>query len=56
MATSRQNQQFIDTVIPDGLLEEAIAWIKSNMTPEDVFEPSELSDWALGNEFIRDED
>lgn len=56
MTTDRQDKEFISNVISKTLLEDAIEWIKSNMTPEDVFEASELSDWATSNGFVKDED
>lgn len=56
MTTDRQDKEFISNVISKTLLEDAIEWIKSNMTPEDVFNASELSDWAESNGFVKDED
>jgi hypothetical protein len=56
MTTDRQDKEFIANVISRTLLEDAIEWIKSNMTPEDVFDSSELSDWAESNGYVKDDD
>jgi hypothetical protein len=49
MTTSKQDNDFINAVISNVLLEEAIEWISSNMDPEDVFSRSDLSYWAEHN-------
>lgn len=54
MTTDRQDKEFVSSIISRTLLEDAIEWIKNNMTPEDVFNSSELSDWALSNGFVRE--
>lgn len=54
MTTSRQDKDFVENVISKTLLEDAIEWIKNNMTPEDVFNVSELADWAESNGYIKD--
>lgn len=55
MTTYRQDQDFLDSVISDTLLEDAIEWIQSNMHPEDVFSDDQLTDWALDNDFVEAE-
>jgi len=44
--TQKQDIDFIDTVIPSDLLEQAIDWIAANMAPEEVFPDSKLEQWA----------
>lgn len=45
MATYRQNQDFLNTVF-DSALSSTIAWIASNLEPEEVFSESDLKAWA----------
>jgi len=55
MATSsQQDQSFLRDVISSTLLEDAIAWIASNMNPADVFSESDLRDWATENGFVEE--
>jgi hypothetical protein len=54
MTTSRQDKEFVESVISRTLLEDAIDWIKSNMSPGDVFSDSDLADWADSNGYIKD--
>jgi hypothetical protein len=49
MATSRQNEEFIKTLMPQWPLDEAIEWIKANLGPGDVFEETDLFNWAREN-------
>lgn len=37
------------------LLGEAVPWIGENLSPEDVFDESRLSDWATDNGFVEKE-
>ncbi len=53
--TYSQEAAFRDTLIGNGLLEDAIAWIKKNMSPEDVFPESELAEWADENGYVKEE-
>ena len=47
MPSIRQTAAFADAIIkPDGLLEAAIDWIQTNLTPTDVFAEDELVAWA----------
>jgi hypothetical protein len=46
--SSRQDSDFINAVVSETLLEEAIDWIQSHMSPEDVFSDTDLDDWAIG--------
>lgn len=55
MTTSRQDADFIETIIPQRLLESAIEWIGNNLSPEDVFIKETLESWADGNSSLADE-
>jgi len=46
MTTVIEDRDFIQSVISSTLLEESIEWIKANLEPGEVFEKSELIDWA----------
>lgn len=47
MPTARQCDDFAASVLnTDSLLDEAIEWIKNNLSPTDVFEERELLAWA----------
>lgn len=44
------NRYFSDSIIDrECLLDGAIDWINTNLTPDDVFDSSTLDDWALTN-------
>ena len=46
------NADFTDGIINKGtLLDDAVDWIKSSLEPENVFDESDLEDWALRNGF-----
>jgi hypothetical protein len=47
--SSKQERDFIDSVMPQYILGEAIAWIQANLSPEDVFTVNELEEWAEDN-------
>jgi len=55
MTTSKQDADFIDSIIPNRLLEAAIEWIGNNMSPEDVFKKESLEDWSGNNSSLNDE-
>jgi len=42
-------------VISTTLLEEAMEWIASNLAPNDVFDESDLRDWAEENGYVQEE-
>lgn len=46
MATVKENKNFVVDLLPANLLDDAIAWIASNLEPEDVFSFEELEEWA----------
>ena len=52
--TAIQDRKFIRDIIPDCLLEDAIAWISTNLSPEDVFSKEQLRLWAADNNMIDD--
>ena len=44
----------VQDVVPSDILESTIAWITSNLVPEQVFEERELEEWAKENGFIKE--
>jgi hypothetical protein len=44
----------IDDSIAENLLAETIAWISSNLDPEDVFDYCDLHYWATENGFEKE--
>lgn len=60
MPSRQQQEDFKDivwnnlTVMP-ALLSDAIAWIKNNLGPEDVFSTTELEEWAESEGYIKEE-
>lgn len=55
-ATIGNNKAFTARLISQCLLDDALEWIKDNLEPKDVFDASELGEWAESNGFIRDKD
>jgi hypothetical protein len=49
MASSRDNELFVEEVFGKWLLDSAIEWISGNMEPEDIFGTEELANWADDN-------
>ena len=46
MATRKDNEYFISDLIPTDLLDQAVAYIRDNVEPEDVYAEQTLFDWA----------
>lgn len=47
MSTRQERADFIaDTIHPD-LLDDAIQWIKTHLSPGEVFDDSQLIDWCM---------
>jgi hypothetical protein len=44
--TVSQDRDFLKEVIPSSLLEDSIEWIRKNMEVNEVFEESEIIDFA----------
>lgn len=53
--TSKQDADFLESVIGSTLLEESIDWIQANLDPEDVFSVETLRDWAEDNGYVEEE-
>ena len=56
MYNYKNKTDFRDVVqcnIPNSILDDTVAWIKCNLTPEDVFDKSVLSTWAYENGFSK---
>lgn len=50
MATTvKQDNDFLQSVVGTGILESAIEWIESNLSPDDVFTKNDLAGWAESN-------
>lgn len=56
MATYTQEKAFIGAIISSDLLDNAIDWIKSNMSPDDVFDQKVLESWAEENKYVKETD
>lgn len=56
MANYNERKNFIKDIVPEDLLDMAIEWIKSNMEPIEVFDESQLKEWAEDNEYVKAED
>lgn len=50
--SSKQDYEFREALIPKSLLEDAIEWIITNLTPEDVFNKKQLEEWAEDNGYV----
>lgn len=48
MASTSDNKRFRDDIVGD-LLDQAIDWINSNMSPSDVFDDEKLIEYAHDN-------
>ena len=51
MPSSDHDQRFAELMFPNAhtMLDEAIDWIRSNLSPDDVFTEKELGEWAESN-------
>lgn len=56
MLTFNENRIFLEYLTPAHPLDTVLEWIKSNLRPEDVFDKSELEEWAIDNGFVLKED
>ena len=52
MVTYSQNKDFIEKMLVNNALNEAIDYIRDNFTPEEIFYERDLRQWALDNDFI----
>lgn len=56
----KENQDFISSILPQNILDDAIEWIQTNMCPEDVFTEDQLKmwadDWSADNGYIFEEE
>lgn len=55
MTTSKQDREFIETVVSSSLLDMSIGWIGSNLSPSDVFSNEALEQWAYCNSSLCNE-
>lgn len=49
MASAKQENDFLSSVLNGSLLENAIEWIGNNLNPEEVYSESDLKSWANDN-------
>lgn len=54
MTTRREKSDFKDEVILDSMLDDAVAWIGRNLSPEQVFSESDLEAWAKENGWMKE--
>lgn len=50
-----QDRDFIATIIPGNLLEEAIEFVKNTFDAEDLYGKEYMEEWALDNGFIKED-
>jgi len=55
MPTAKQDYDFINYIIPKSILDEALDWMRANLSPEDVFSTSDLERWAESEGYIKAE-
>lgn len=53
---SKQDSKFIREIIPQGLLKDAIEFIKSNFEAEDLYGVDLMNEWALDNGYVKDDE
>lgn len=53
--STKDEKNFKDYIVNNDLLAEAIEWIKSNLDPTDVFDISDLEEWAEDNDYVKSE-
>lgn len=54
MTTKSEYSDFIETVIPQSLLDDAVGWIARYLEPEEVFSELKLEKWAEASGFIEE--
>ncbi len=54
MADRKKNDAFWEEMRPSYPLDDAIEWIKNNLSPEDVFSEKDLDQWAEENEYTKE--
>lgn len=47
MPSMKQNEAFVQSLLPAYPLDDAIEWIEKNMDPDDVFSEGQLERWAI---------
>ena len=54
MPTHKEYNAFRDEITSYDVLDNAIDWIKENLSPDEVFDYFTLSEWALDNGFEKE--
>lgn len=53
----QKSRLFADSVLDtDYVLEYTVDWIKANLSPEEVFDESDLAEWAVNNGYKLEDD
>jgi hypothetical protein len=53
--TSYNNERFAKELLGDDLLDKVVEYVKDNLHPDDVFDDSDLEEWAKDNGFVKPE-
>lgn len=53
MANRKQNDAFHEHMRAEWPLDDAIEWIKNNLSPEDVFSIADLDVWAAESDYTK---
>jgi hypothetical protein len=53
--TSYTNGQFMKEFFGDDLLDKVVEYVKDNFHPDDIFDESDLEEWARDNGFVKSE-
>lgn len=51
MTITKHRVDFRDAMVSSDLLDNAIDWIATNLSPEDVFSEEMLAEWAEANDY-----
>lgn len=53
--SAKANDEFISMVISTDLLDDAVNWISNHLSPDEVFDSTDLENWAEDNGYTREE-
>lgn len=53
--TTIQNEDFVITIMGKHALDNALDWIRSTLSPDDVFTTATLEEWATENGFVENQ-
>ena len=59
ITTARQDKEFLDLILGDLFrgfdAVVVLEWVAHNFSPEDVFDETDLNDWAERNNYVKKE-